>query len=243
MASVEEHYKNLLADHYTWMFGVPFVEKVSEQVGMLTKAGIVKPGIAVDLGCGPGFQSIALAQLGAQQVYAIDSSARLLEELKGHATDKPVQIISGNILDISRLVPKQIDTVVCMGDTLTHLTSREEVTHLFQSVASILENEGRFVISYRDLAVTPTGIDRFIPLRSTPKKIMTCFLERIDDSVVMVHDLIYVLEDDEWCLSKSAYPKLVLPIDEIVKELSNLGFVVAFQDNQRGLHTLSLRLS
>ena len=70
---------------------------------------------------------------------------------------------------------------------------------------------------------------------------MTCFLERVSNSVVMVHDLIYVKETDGWNLLKNAYPKLVLPLNEIVQTLHSVGFVVDFQDSQRGLTTLGLR--
>lgn len=241
MASVEEHYETVLADHYTWMFGTSFPEKVSEQVALLGKAGVTNPTIAVDLGCGPGFQTFALASMGAHQVHAIDTSTRLLEELQSHMTTEPVQTIHGNLLEFPALVSDEIDTVVCMGDTLTHLASREEVLQLFHSVAATMAKDGRFAISYRDLSVTPTGIDRFIPLRSTPNKIMTCFLERVSNSVVMVHDLIYVKETDGWNLLKNAYPKLVLPLNEIVQTFHSVGFVVDFQDSQRGLTTLGLR--
>jgi hypothetical protein len=59
--SAQEHYENLLADHYEWMFGLPFEAKVAEQKAILDEFGgpDVSGGLAVDLGCGSGFQSIA----------------------------------------------------------------------------------------------------------------------------------------------------------------------------------------
>jgi len=33
--SAAEHYENLLADHYEWMFGLPFKAKVAEQKAIL----------------------------------------------------------------------------------------------------------------------------------------------------------------------------------------------------------------
>src|SRR5260370_35174049 len=77
--SAQEHYENLLADHYEWMFGLPFEAKVAEQKAILDEfAGpAVTGGLAVDLGCGSGFQGIALSAFG-YKVLAIHTSAQLL---------------------------------------------------------------------------------------------------------------------------------------------------------------------
>ena len=83
------------------------------------------------------------------------------------------------------------------------------------------------------------GLDRFIPLRSTEDKIMTCFIEKIGHSV-MVHDLVYVRENDDWVLHKGAYPKLILPEKEIKAELERRGFDLYAESNVRGMVILGL---
>ena len=65
MATVREHYDEVLSQHYSRMFG-EFEAKVAEQQVLLERLGITPRqggGLAVDLGCGSGFQSIALARL------------------------------------------------------------------------------------------------------------------------------------------------------------------------------------
>ena len=82
MATVREHYDGVLAEHYTRMLG-DFEAKVTEQRALLERLGVsARPsgGLAVDLGCGSGVQSVALARLGFR-VLAIDFSQRLLAEL------------------------------------------------------------------------------------------------------------------------------------------------------------------
>ncbi len=72
MATVAEHYEKLLARYYSWLFGD--FNKAVEANRNFFIAQKINPGkskIAVDLGSGPGFQSIALAQLG-YSVFAID---------------------------------------------------------------------------------------------------------------------------------------------------------------------------
>lgn len=52
--SPQEHYENLLADHYEWMFGLPFEAKVEEQKAILDEfiGKEITDGLAVDMGCG-----------------------------------------------------------------------------------------------------------------------------------------------------------------------------------------------
>ena len=75
MTTVRDHYDGVLAQHYSRMFG-DFETKVDEQRALLERLGVTaRPsgGLAVDLGCGSGFQSVALARLGFR-VLAVDFS-------------------------------------------------------------------------------------------------------------------------------------------------------------------------
>ena len=56
----QEHYENLLADHYEWMFGLPFEAKVRNRKPSWTHliGKDVTSGLAVDLGCGPDFNPL-----------------------------------------------------------------------------------------------------------------------------------------------------------------------------------------
>jgi 2-polyprenyl-3-methyl-5-hydroxy-6-metoxy-1,4-benzoquinol methylase len=138
MPTVTEHYEQLLSKHYTWMFGTSFNEKVKEQESLLsqTLGDLMKQSagaLAVDLGSGPGFQTIALAHLGFSPVIAIDASSELLDELRCHIGSLPVQIKKADLRDLLTVVPAERATViVCMGDTLTHLPSKPDVIALFR---------------------------------------------------------------------------------------------------------------
>jgi SAM-dependent methyltransferase len=236
MSTVPEHYEDLLSEHYTWMFGVSFEERVNEQKTFLSRALELlhytpEAALAVDLGSGPGFQTIALAELGFSPVIAIDTSSALLDELRSHIGGLPVRIEKADLRTLPAIVPSGKATViVCMGDTLTHLPERGDVSALFREVFERLRPGGMFVITYRDLTTELFGTDRFIPVRSDENKIMTCFLEFEDEDSVMVHDLLYLRQESGWSLNKSSYRKLRLGIAWIREELSAAGFDILSQD-------------
>jgi SAM-dependent methyltransferase len=241
MGTVTDHYEALLAEHYSWMFGVAPQVKATEQLELLTRLNIAPGALAVDLGAGCGFQSMALAELGFEGVLALDTSARLLQELRTNCGNRAVTPLHDDMLNIARHVgPGTADAVVCMGDTLTHLPQRDLIPRLFAAVSAALRKDGQFVVTYRDLSTELHGVDRFIPVRSTADKIMTCFLE-YHPGVVQVHDLVHSREDGTWRLAKSSYPKLRLAVDEVRRELAQAGLHVYAAEQVRGMNVLAAR--
>jgi SAM-dependent methyltransferase len=229
--SAQEHYENLLADHYEWMFGLPFEAKVAEQKAILDEFGgpDVSGGLAVDLGCGSGFQCIALSDRG-YKVIGIDTSEKLLRNLSTRIGSRNIVPKHADLRDLDSLVgPATVEIAVCMGDTLTHLSSRSEVSKLFQSVARALKPGGRFVATYRDLARAELlGLERFIPIRSDNHRVMICFLEYETAETVVVHDLINLRDDNgNWTLHKSSYKKLRLPAQWVTAELLAAGLSIS----------------
>lgn len=217
MTLATEHYDRLLAAHYTWMLGGDIATVAKDQAHLLSELGVCPRAAdapAVDLGCGPGTQSLALAELGFSPVVAIDSCRTLLDELSdlagrtGYSSAiRPLHAdIRGALNGCTR--PSSIAAVVCMGDTLTHLPTREDVTTLLLDAARALATNGQLVLSYRDLTSPRVGTDRFLPVRATENQIMTCFLEYADDDTVIVHDLIHTRSGGTWNQQVSSYPKL-----------------------------------
>lgn len=230
MPDVKTHYTDLLAQYYTWMFGVPVSEKVTEQrhvlQGILGNVPVAHGtrGVAVDLGCGPGFQSLALAELGFSPVVALDTSPQLLEELRRQIGGAPIVAHEADLQSLGDYVaPGSAAVITCMGDTLTHLEDHAAVRGLFGKVAAALAPRGRLIITYRDLSAELTGLDRFFEVRSDAGKVMTCFLEYENSTTVMVHDLVHVLEDGRWRLRKSCYRKLRMSSAWVTEELSRAG--------------------
>ncbi|MEV6839651.1 class I SAM-dependent methyltransferase [Streptomyces sp. NPDC051133] len=209
-----EHYDRLLAEHYTWMLGGDVRQLADRQSDFLTGLGLAGPAegvTAVDLGCGPGAQTLALARLGYDPVIAVDTSRRLLDELTQHARGfAAIRPVHGDLRSVLPEVaePGSVGAVVCMGDTLPHLPARSDVPPLLGHVARALAPGGHFVVTYRDLTRELRGTERFIPVRSDDDRLLTCFLEYRDEETVTVHDLFHLRTGGSWELRAGSYPKL-----------------------------------
>lgn len=217
------HYEVFLAEHVTWMLGGDIHAAAAEQERLLRTLGVAaRNGVstAIDLGCGSGAQTLALAALGFAPVIAVDANRALLEELDGHANrgetaSAAVRTVQADIRAALPQVarPGSADVIVCMGDTVTHLPDKADISALFVDVARALAPGGQFVLGYRDLTRPAHGTDRFVPVRATSDKVMTCFLEYRDADTVVVHDLLHVRSASGWSFRASDYPKLRIGSD------------------------------
>ncbi|MFH9009613.1 class I SAM-dependent methyltransferase [Streptomyces afghaniensis] len=249
MTTAAEHYDDLLAEHYTWMLGDDMETVVAAQAELLRGLGLVarqgENAAAVDLGCGPGPQTLALARLGFASVTAVDTSAALLGELSEHArrsgAAQAVRPVHGDIRGVlPRLsAPGSVAAVVCMGDTLPHLPARADVQELVSDVAKALRPGGSFVATYRDLTRELHGPDRFIPVRSTADRILTCFLDYLNEETVLVHDLLHTRRGSAWHLKTGSYPKLRLSPQWLTAQCHAAGLDVRRDEaGPRGLRVL-----
>lgn len=94
MSTVAEHYEHFLSQVYTWLGG-GLTQKVEDHQRFFRAAGLAPNGCgkALDLGCGSGFQTLALAALG-YNVLGVDTSEALLAELRANSTYDRVKVVS-----------------------------------------------------------------------------------------------------------------------------------------------------
>ena len=78
------------------------------------------------------------------------------------------------------------------------------------------------------------GDARFIPVRSDERRILTCFLEYEEDTVV-VHDILHERAGDAWETRVSSYRKLRLSPERVVASLETIGFETRKQPGLRGM--------
>ena len=236
MNTVKEHYDRVLADVYSWMFG-GFNCGIQKNQEFFAKHNIspLGSGIAVDLGAGCGFQSIPLARVGFL-VTAIDLNQKLLNELQKNSGSSIVKTIQDDLMNFDQHLDRKPELVVCMTDTIVHLESQTKVISLLEKVFSVLENNGKLIVTFRDLSQELSELNRFIPIKSDDNIIFTCFLE-YEPHTVKVHDLVYYRDGNGWQLNKSYYRKLRLSQSWMEEQLNNTGFNLVDVQSDRGLIT------
>jgi len=237
MAGVKKHYEKLLAPYYSWLCGGS--ERKFEENRIFFKSRGIRPtlsGVAVDLGAGSGFQSIPLSKAGFK-VIAIDLIHDLLMELKSHAEGLPIETIEADLLNFAEHIPQNVELIVCMGDTLTHLRTVEEVQSLIEDSRRVLEDGGHLILSFRDLTAELKNLDRFVPVRSGPELIFTCFLE-YEKHHVKVHDIINEKTGNRWLMKKSFFRKLRISPKWMTDCLLKVGFTVENLDIDNGMITI-----
>jgi SAM-dependent methyltransferase len=227
------HYETLLAPIYRWMLG-DFAAALARSRLELEGLGIrrAREGArALDLGAGLGLQSIPLHELG-YRVLAVDSSRELLAELRRDCPDVSAQ--EAELTELARITAEKYAVIVCMGDTLTHLASREEVDAVLAAACAALEPEGTLALTFRDyVAPVRESVDRFILVRADEDRIHTCCLDYAGE-YVRVTDLVHERTAAAWSLRASAYEKLRLPHDWVAERLRARGVIVTRAESSGG---------
>jgi 2-polyprenyl-3-methyl-5-hydroxy-6-metoxy-1,4-benzoquinol methylase len=232
--NAKEHYDTHLGNFYSWMVG-NFDEKQQAEENYFRQLGIfVEPNAnAIDLGCGHGLQSISLANLGFT-VQAVDFNRQLLTELKDKIKGRNIAIHEKDILSYLTEITDSVDVIVCMGDTLTHLNSKDDVKQLIQAASQRLHKNGKFIVSFRSLEHEPDSLARVIPVKSDEHRIHTCFLE-YHSEYVKVFDILHEYDHDRWTQKVSWYPKLRLAVEEVVDWMRQYQLKPTDQLNRTGL--------
>lgn len=241
MSGVQKHYDEHLGPVYAWMHGG--VDRAIELgAAEIDRLGIGRSvsGLALDLGAGFGTHAIPLARRGFE-VLAIDSCAALLDELKVQGQGLAIETLLGDLHTFRLHLSRTPELILCMGDTLTHLENKAAVISLIEGASGTLGTGGRLVTTFRDYSTALTGEQRFIPVRSDERRILTCFLEYTDSHVV-VHDVLHEWHDAAWRMMVSAYPKLRLSPAWVIETMEKNGFSVEHTEGRFGLVCLVARL-
>jgi hypothetical protein len=234
MSSVGEHYAQHLAPVYSWLLG-GIEDAVAHGQRELMEMGLLGGGVgyAVDLGAGFGMHAMPLAR-HCWRVLAIDTSPALLAELRAQVGGDSVVTVQDDLLHFDQYLSGRPDALLCMGDTLTHLSDLSAVRTLFCMAYDHLSVGGRFVLTFRNYSQALEGLDRFIPVKSDDSRIFTCFLEYGEDTV-RVNDILYERTEAGWRTRVSAYQKLRLAPQWVQRQLENAGFVPRMDAGPSGL--------
>ena len=143
--SVEEFY-DLLAPNYDALtsFEKRFVQEKPVFQALIDRFHFRS---ALDAGCGSGFHSVLLSQLGVS-VVGVDVSSEMLRLAEEHARAHNVRLktLQGSFQNLGRLIKERFASVFVMGNSLAHILSSTELEKALRSFATILEPHGMLLI-------------------------------------------------------------------------------------------------
>lgn len=231
---VTEHYDRHLGPMYAWMVG-DFAAACHATAEYFDAVDLYPRStrVAVDLGCGHGMQAIPLARRG-YSVTAIDTCGHLLDTLRREAAGLPIKTVHADLRRFPDHLACKADAIVCMGDTLTHLASLDDVVALLVAVSTTLAPNGTFCTSFRDYSAQGAGRSRFIPVRSDDKRKLGCLLE-YDPETVHTYDVLTTRRPGGWTMSVSSYDKLRLQPGWVIEAASACGLQLRHETRARGM--------
>jgi SAM-dependent methyltransferase len=183
----------------------------------------------LDLGTGAGYHARVLASRGFT-VTAVDTSETLLKELAEVCAGLPVKALHTDLLDetkFSELAPFVL--ILCVGDTLAHLSSMQDVDKLIRMTARLLAPGGALLLQFREQPKDLSPQDCVIKMRAERDRIMQCVLHFEPDRV-WVTDVVHEWNGQAWLTTKSTYPKLRLSSDAVLGIAATAGLNLRFDE-------------
>jgi 2-polyprenyl-3-methyl-5-hydroxy-6-metoxy-1,4-benzoquinol methylase len=141
--------------------------------------------IVLDAGCGTGFHSILLAQLGLH-VTATDISEQMLRQAKRNAEHMSVQVdtIQTSFQGMNESVHNKFDAVFCLGNTLPHVLTEEELIQSFKSFCELLNSGGRVFLQLLNYDRILNFRERILNVKEVNDKIFVRFYDYERESIV-----------------------------------------------------------
>ncbi len=101
----------------------------------------------LDAACGTGIHAIVLAQMG-RHVVGADISPAMIESARHHAKENEVAIrwITASMQELDKKTSEKFDTILCLGNSLPHLLSNEDLDKTLSGFNHMLQPGGRLII-------------------------------------------------------------------------------------------------
>ncbi len=120
----------------------------------------------LDASCGPGTQTIALAQLG-YEVTAADLSFNMLMKAREHARQYDVAdditFVRAGFLELTHALVGPYDAIITTGNSLPHLLSDADLTQAIHNFHKLLRPGGTLIIGLRDFDFLLEDRAHFVP--------------------------------------------------------------------------------
>lgn len=207
-----------LADHYDELFGTS-----EDGLAFLREEG-ARPGIRVlDVACGTGAWVRRLAREGVD-VRGVDLSRQMIERGRAIARSEgvdPDRLSVGNMMEIDEHSRAPFDLVYCIGNSISHLGSLDEIRRFVASAVKALRRRGTIALQYVSVGSLAVGAAFDLPPLTAPGAIMRRTYRRLGPAEI---EFAAALETDREPSRSISQHLLVIDDEAMLAMLREAGF-------------------
>lgn len=147
---------------------MPFLQQTLDRYGART---------VLDTACGTGWHAIALAQKGYQAA-GCDASPQMIEQARANAAKAGVKV-RFEVADFARLdkFSETFDAVLCLGNSLPHLLSQEDLVKALGQMRGRLEKGGALILHNLNYDMRMKKKPRFFSANGTAEALVWRFAD------------------------------------------------------------------
>jgi 2-polyprenyl-3-methyl-5-hydroxy-6-metoxy-1,4-benzoquinol methylase len=195
----------------------------------------------LDIACGSGRHSVALANLGFN-VVGFDTSEGMIAAARNHAksVEAEVDFIIADMFTFQKDVEGPFDIVLCLGNSLALLSSFKEMQEVVAQVHGVLDPHGSFIFQVLNFDEILLSGFRFFPIKGGETSdgnevVFSRFYEHSDDAWSTLVATSFVKKGKEW--ETSITTQRVLHTNQAVMtdilEAAGFGNIKVFSDYSR----------
>ncbi|MGQ9523604.1 MAG: class I SAM-dependent methyltransferase [Armatimonadota bacterium] len=171
---------------------------------LFDREGVVK---VLDAACGTGMHARWFAEWGLQ-VVAADPSPAMLAAAQRNTRGLPVSLVQSAFGSLHRMAGTDFDAVVCLGNSLPHAVTDDELRQAIGDFRRTLRTGGVLIVHNNNYDRILAGRERFMPLahRHTPdgQKLFLRFFDFPDGPGILQFNVVILAEQGgQWSMNVS----------------------------------------
>lgn len=181
----------------------------------------------IDLGCGTGQLTIAMAEQGFH-MFGVDLSEHMLTVAQQKAAEKglPIQWIQQDMTQLQ--FPYEVDVIMCVCDSLNYVLQKEKVEQLFKLVKQTLKPNGLFLFDCHSVHKMRTefGNNAFCLNDDDLAYLWQCYYDDQDD--IVTHELSFFVKTDADLYDRfdEIHHQKLYPVEQLRQLLTDAGLSI-----------------
>lgn len=182
----------------------------------------------LDIACGAGGYSEALYNRGFI-IDAVDIDVGMVKEAndKFKAKNINIKVQQEDMTKLTDIYKGDYNCIFCIGNSIVHLGSLDEIGKALKEMYSLLENTGKLIIQTINYdRVIKYGVSELPPMvnDSVPLKFIRKYRRLEDKGVIAFDTILTVKNNDKEEVYENSIELLPVTVDSMYKELSKVGF-------------------